>query len=290
MWIIFALLGAIFESFTVIYRKQSTTGIKEYRLVPILTIMSALPLTTSLAAHSLLTSNYSLSIQFITIVLISGLLNFLAIWSRYRAIKHGDVSQTEPLTMLLPAFLLISSWAMLSETPSILGVLGTILVVIGAIIINTSSPKVSIANLLQSLRTNHASLFMILTVAIWSITANLDKMATKQVSVFVYVWLLHISIVTFMMLVFRPKLHQLKRIMAQKSRFIIGAGILGTIALIFQILAVQTAFVAYAIAIRRLDIILVMFLSYKVLKEGSMKQRIAGMTIMLIGSIIISLT
>jgi uncharacterized membrane protein len=61
-------------------------------------------------------------------------------------------------------------------------------------------------------------------------------------------------------------------------------------ALTLQTLALQSEFVSYVIAIKRLDVILTVFFGCLLFREKDLRRRVAGSLVMVAGAILLSIT
>lgn len=289
MWIALSLLSALLESFSSLFRKQATIGRRDFRLIPILSITFALPLTTYLAVTSVRAGGFDYTEGVIWALLLSVALNVIAIWIRYKALKIGDLSELEPLSKVAPASVLLTSWLLLGESPSLYGIAGVLLIVVGALHLSSSLHGINIAKSFTTLWKKPATRLMLIVVGLWSITVNLDKVVAQTMSVYVYVWLLHIGILVGLIIMHRPSIKELVSLARAKKWVIFGISICMTLALVLQVTAVTQTYVSYVMAVRSLDVLITVFLGMYVLKEKDFVRRFIGATIMLIGVITIAL-
>ncbi len=281
MWILFSLFSALSESFSSLFRKQATIGRKDYSLIPILSIFFALPITTTLALIS-----WDRSADFSSIwhfLLLSIALNILAISLRYKALKIGDISQLEPLTLLTPAIIAFTSYLFLNEKVPLVGLLGILCVSLGAIIITYSRYDIARTKRVLNISQNKSTRLMLIVVAIWSVTTVLDKAITNELPIAVYVWLLHLGIMLGLLIHFRPSVKSLGSLAKSKGLVILGIGVTATIGLLLQIYAVQGTYVSYAITVKNFGVLLTVVLGSVVLGEKNFKKRFLGALVMLVG-------
>lgn len=281
MWIFFSLFSALSESFSSLFRKQATLGRKDYSLIPILSIFFALPITTVLAFNTWDRSSDFSSVWYY--LLLSIILNIFAISLRYKALKIGDISELEPLTMLTPAIIAFTSYLFLNEKVPVIGLVGILCVSFGAIILTSSRYGITHTKSVENIVRNKSTRLMLVVVGIWSVTTVLDKVVTNELPIAVYVWILHLGIMLGLLIHFRPSIKQLRSLAKSKGIIILGIGITATIGLILQIYAVQGTYVSYAIAVKNLGILFTVILGSVVLKEKHFKKRFIGALIMLVG-------
>lgn len=289
MWVIWALTSAVLESFSSLFRKQATIGRRDYSLIPILSIAFALPVTTALAIYSFLNDEIGSISTVAVILVINIMLNSAAQWARYRAIKIGDLSFVDPLTMLTPALSILTAWVMLVESPPPYGILGVVLIAFGALYLASPKRGIGAKKSLRLIVNNRATMFAVAAIMIWSISINLDKIITEQIPVLLYVWILHLGMLSALSLAYRPSALDLKKLAKNKGALIVGLGVAGSLALVFQIMAVNSTYVSYAIALRRLDVLITVFFGAFILKERGFRKRIIGAAVMLVGFLVLSI-
>jgi uncharacterized membrane protein len=157
------------------------------------------------------------------------------------------------------------------------------IIVVGSYILNINQTNQGYFAPLKFLWQQKGCQLMLLVALIWSVTANVDKVGVLNSSpVF---WLtLHYSFIALLMLPIvwyksSKKLYQIRRYFP--SLFLMG--MLGAIAVIFQMKALELTLVARVISVKRLSTMLTVFWGFLILKEDNFQQRILGSLIMILG-------
>ncbi len=282
MWIIAIIASALFDSFKSLLGKKSSNKNLDidligwsqwffalFLLVPIMFLMGIKKPDT----------------YFWFIVLINAVLNALATMLFWRAISKSDLSLILPIISLTPLFLLVTSPIITHEFPSFIGVIGIIVTVIGAYVVNLSKKTIGFWEPLKCIWSNIGSRLALLVSIIWSITSNLDKVAINHSSPMVYITIIHVLIaLLFLPILVRKK--QIKNIFQNTSQLVlVGFTSGGSLAL--QAYAYLGAIVPYVLSLKRISVLFGVLWGGLIFKERQFKERFFGSFIMLFGIILI---
>ena len=101
----------------------------------------------------------TMSSRFLWALLASSFLQLGVILLYFKAIKRSEISITLPLITLTPLFMLITSPIMIGEFPSLLGLFGILIIVVGTYISNMSEdPKKIFAPFVSPVSYTHLTL------------------------------------------------------------------------------------------------------------------------------------
>ena len=129
MWALYALTAALLTSFLPIINKRilTTADVAVVAWVP-----NALSLPMLLVVTLALIGWPRVDGLFLLGVLASGILNLVATLASTRALQLADASVATPFLSFNPAFTLLLSSFTLREVPSVRGIVGVLLIVLGA--------------------------------------------------------------------------------------------------------------------------------------------------------------
>ncbi len=197
-----------------------------------------------------------------------------------KAIKYTDVSLAVPLLSLSPVLLLFTSFIMLEEVPSLPGILGVVLVTIGCYLLPGTEER-GFLSPFRMIGSDKGCRYAIVTVLVWSMVANIDKIALLHSSPYVYPF---ITTVLFS-LIFLPAVWPWRRDMRNVSvqKKLAGIGFIHAVLLISHMLALQLTLVPYLIAVKRSGMLLSVLLGWILLKERKGGGRILPSAIILCG-------
>ncbi len=222
-------------------------------------------------------------------LLVGSGLNVLTTILYMRALQDSDLSVTVPMVSFTPVFLLITSPIMIGEFPDIYGILGVLFVVGGSYMLQVQKARLDPLGPFKALFRDKGPRLMLLNAAIWSITANVDKVGIAHSSPFFWVVLTHtaitIGLLPFMLHYSPHRTHDLK----SKFGVLFPLGLVTSLALICQMAALTMTLVVHVIAIKRVSTVLSVIWGAAFFKEEGFANRLGGVMIMLLGVLLITL-
>lgn len=285
LWFIFSFLTAFFESLKDVFSKKGLLSINEYVLSFSLCFFAFLFLLPFLFFIKIPVLNN----KFFLALIVSGSLNVITTVFYIKAIKNSDLSQTVPLLTFTPVFLLITSPIIVGEFPTLLGMIGILLIFSGSYLLNIGEKQKGILMPFKLLIKDKGAKLMFLVAFIWSITSNFDKMGVKNSSPLFWAISANffVTVLLFILLLVKAK-NNLNQITAN-LKILSLIGLCTALTLIFQMQAINLALVAYVISIKRTSAIFSVFFGHFIFKEKSLKERLLGASIMILGVLCISL-
>jgi uncharacterized membrane protein len=286
---LFAFLCAVFKGIQSIYNKKNSVESGEYvsswavRTVPIFVVIPFL------LYKSFSTGLPNPSLEFMIALLISGVINIIATIIKLKAFKLSDVSLITPISSLSPGLVVISSFFILGELPALEGIIGIVLVIVGAYSLNLTR-GVSLLEPVISLSKNTGVQLMFLVILLYSISSSYDKIGVQDTSALYWILAIHlfISPVLFFVMIRKEKSWRDKLNSNKKNLIIMG--LLSGFALIFQMLSLDMILVSYTISIKRGGILISVILAWFILGEReNILMRIIGAILMVIGATIMTL-
>ncbi len=286
MWFYFAVLAAAGNAVSLVaHRTHGSTS----RPVELAWWTQALTVPFSIAILLLARPHLYTSHAFLLPGIASSALASFGCVLLFSAYKYSDASVVCPLGNLLPVCLLVSSYVMFHTVPPVSGLAGIILVVFGVYYTSVSG-KHSLTRPFTAIWRQRGSRAMLGCVILWSVTANLDKIALRSASPAFY--LVFSQAITFVLLTMY--------LLAQPSRregvvwnrwwkhmLVIAA--FSAVSMFFQMKALGLASSSYVIAVKRLDTLLVIFFAGVFLHEKHLLRRFKGSAIALLGVVVIYL-
>ena len=283
-WLLFAGLTAFFDSLKVVFGKHSLTTTDIYVTGWAWRFFAFLALLPALAFFPL----PSLSVNFWWAVLISGGINLLVTPIYMRAIQLDDLSLVMPMITFTPLFLLVTSPLIVGEFPSWPGLIGMVLIVMGAYTLNIGEVSRGWLQPLKAIWARKGPRLMLLVAFLWSISANFDKVGMQASSPLVY----SIGVLAFLTLGLTPfalKQSQIPvKAVRENYRPLILLGISSGLVLLSQMLAMELTLVAYVIAIKRTSAALSVLWGAWFFKEPHMRSRLPAVLVMLAGVLFIT--
>ena len=233
MWIILSILTAFF------YAVQGTWSKKVTKTVTIYTttwamFTFAIPL---LIIPLLLTGIPVIKLSFLWSSLSSIIINMVAVTLFVKALKISPLNMTYPFLAFTPVFLIFTGYIFLGEVPDTRGLIGIILITIGAYVLNIDKIKDGFSGPINAIKKEKGAVLMLIVALLWSFAAALDKVAVLASSPYFYM----LAFNTGFFILYLPFLFKIKPdfINEVKSNFfkLFFLGILGSLLFLSQMIA-----------------------------------------------------
>lgn len=223
--------------------------------------------------------------QFWRLLAIGGALQVAAYLLYIRAFRLSDASLVAPIILLTPVMMLVTSPLMVGEHVPPLGVFGVLFTVLGVGLLDAREEKRRGVNFSVFFRDAGAR-SMLATAAIWSITANIDKLGVLASTPLIWITALTMLIALLATLYWLAGAR--RRPTGPALRYAAKAGAATALGNAVQMWALTVLFTPYVIAIKRLSALFTVLASGMVLKEET-GGRLLGAGVMLLGAVMIAL-
>ena len=280
-WFVFAVCGAFLDAtyYMSIKKILSNNAINRYALASGVFLSAFIVLFLI----SLLKGIPEIGSFFYSSVVLTGVLNFVAVILYFKALQITDLSLSVPMLSFTPIFLIFTSFIMLNEVPSVFGVVGIFLIVMGSYILNTSGNSRKLLDPVKRMIRTKGIFFMLVVAFLYSLSSNYDKLVVKNSDSFfghAIVFLFIGSLMTGFSLVKRVNF----RLEFGKyfHKFFLTGLILASVAVSINI-AYTMQIVPYVISLKRLNILFSVIYGGLIFKEKHMSIRVVGTLIMLVG-------
>ncbi len=235
----------------------------------------------------------NLDTAFWILVLFNSALISVAAVLYMRAIKISPLSLTVPMLAFTPLFLIITSPIMVGEFPSFFGLIGIVLITFGTYTLNirdiSHAPKRAYFAPLKALLKEKGPLIMLFVAAIFSIGANLFKIAIQRYNPLFFLVVYNTLNCVFLSPVMLLKSKKSIKGMQINSKFLFGVGLSHALMDIFVLKAMELAIVPYVISVKRTNILFTTVYGYFLFKVKRIMERLTGVLIMFLGVLLISL-
>lgn len=281
---IFLALGvALIKGFQSVYQRKNALGTDEF-VTAFSSRVFGLPV---LLAAILYTGIPELGANFFILAIPQSFVIALTSILIAKAYKKSDASIVTPMYAISPMLVLVTSFLILGETPSLLGTAGVILIAVGAYVLKAEKTD-SVLQPLKKLWEERGVQLILVVVLIYSVTANTDKIGVNMSSSIMWPLTIYTLSSLFMLPVMMRKSDGWTEKVRTEWKPLALLGVLGGTAIILQMTAIKLTLVSYVISIKRLSIPLTVMLSYALLGETeSFQQRIAGSILMAAGAVLI---
>ncbi|MDT0649011.1 EamA family transporter [Autumnicola edwardsiae] len=229
--------------------------------------------------------------RFLWALLASSVLQLIVILLYFKAIKRSELSVTVPLITLTPLFMLLTSPILIGEFPSLLGIVGIILIVTGTYISNISENNKNFFAPFAMLVKEQGPRYMLLVAFIWSITANIDKIGVEETSPVFWSFSKDFVILFYLIPILAIKSKKpLSQINKRKWPLLL-VGFFRSASVLTQMFAIQFILVAYVISIKRASsVFIILFAFFYMNEKRNFRNRLIGIVIILTGLFIIAVS
>jgi drug/metabolite transporter (DMT)-like permease len=216
-------------------------------------------------------------------------INIIAYLLYIRAFRLSDASLVAPLVLLTPVLMLVTSPIMLGEQTPPLGVVGVLFTVLGIGLLDAGETNPASGrrrlNFMVFIHDPGARA-MIVTAALWSIGANIDKLGVQASTPLIWIASVTSCIAFFAVIYWLAGPRQPVTVHALRYAFFAGASMsVGNTA---QVWALTILLAPYVIAIKRLSALFTVLMSGRFLQEET-GGRLLGAAVMLLGAVLIAL-
>ena len=283
VWFIFAGFTALFESLTDVVSKKNLEYGDEYEISFLIRFISFLFLLPLLIFKGIpeIGPNFGMAL------IIGGFLNIITTLLYMKALKYSELSISVPMLAFTPLFLLITSPIILGEFPSILGLIGILLIITGSYVLHIRQWKEGYLEPFKCLLKEKGPKMMLVVAFIWSITANFDKVGLINSSPIFWIVAINFFIAVFTLPLMLIKYQKNARSSNLEKKNLILMGFLSASTSIFQMYAISLTLVSYVIAVKRTSGVLGVLWGKLIFKEKRIKEKLIGATIMVMGVFII---
>lgn len=284
MWVIYALLTAVFNSLKNVSSKKGLRSLDEYAVSWFIYFLPAVFILLSF----LFVEFPRFGPDFYPVLIADCVLSVIATLLSMRALLKSDLSIVMPMTAFTPLFMLATSYVMLGEFPNAAGCLGVVLIVIGTYFLNIKERRNGWIMPFKALVREDGPRLMLGAAFIWSITGGMDKIAVRNSSP-VFFAMAENLLMAVILFPFAWKKIRRQRNEIRKEKFHLAAvGIFSALMTVFQMLAVSQTLVVYVVAIKRLAILLSIILGGLIFKEKNIGSKLAGGAVMVLGVLLIT--
>ncbi len=277
MWVAYALLSALGWALSDAVAKRAMARGADERFVLFVRYLVAVPVLLPLLARGippLDATFWRLHLPWIP-------LETTALYLYIRAIRVSPLSLTLPYLSFTPLFLILTGWIFLGERVSLLGATGIVMVVLGSYVLNLGERQQGILGPLRAIFRDPGSRRMLGAAAIYSLTSLVGKELVRHSSP----WYFSVHYAVVMTLVLAPAglRHVRPRVHRPLAGLLALSGVFFSTMVLFHMLAIERAIVAYMIALKRFQGVFGVLLGHFVFREPALGWRLAGSLLMVLG-------
>lgn len=214
-------------------------------------------------------------------------LEIVAIILYVKAIKLSPLSLTVPFLAVSPVFIILIAFLILGEVPDRSGLLGIVLIVMGAYLLNIKTTKEDLLGPLRAIRRERGSLLMIIVALIYSVTATLGKVAVQHSSP-IFLGIFYPFLLTLILSLILWGKGLLPEVRSRPKTFL-AIGLFTAIMIFTHFKAISMTDVAYMISVKRASLLFSVIYGKILFSEENIRERLAGSMLMIAGMASITL-
>lgn len=284
-WFIFAIFSAFFHALHFALIKKFLKSVNQYVLAAGTFFITSI----ILFFIAIIKGIPEIKSLFYLSALATVILNVFIVIFNYKALQITDLSLSIPMLSFTPVFLIITSFVILGELPTIFGVLGILLIVIGSYVLNATEKDIRFLDPFKNIFTNKGTFLMLIAAFLMSISTNFDKLVVVNSGPVFGSAVVYFFLAIPFLIISSFKKYEIKDIIKRDlSKFFFIA-----LAIVLSAISINLAYtmqiVPYVISLKRLSILFSVLLGAWFFKEKNISKRFIGAFIMLIGAVIIIL-
>ena len=214
-------------------------------------------------------------------------LEIAAIILYVKAIKISPLSLTIPFLALSPVFIILIAFLILGELPDRSGLLGILLIVAGAYLLNIRTTREDLLGPIKAIRRERGSIFMIIVALIYSVTATLGKVAVQH-SGPIFFGVFYPFLLTLILSVVLWRKGLLPEVLSRPMTFL-AIGIFTAIMILTHFTAISMTDVAYMISVKRASLVFSVLYGRVLFGEENIRERLTGSVLMIAGMVSITI-
>jgi drug/metabolite transporter (DMT)-like permease len=212
-------------------------------------------------------------------------LELAAFFLYMRALKLSPLSLSLPFLAFTPVFMILTGRLILDEALTAGGVLGILLIVLGAYVLNLSKMKSGLLGPIRAVMREPGSWIMLLVSFVYSITAPIGKVAILHSNpwFFAAVYNLALSVVIVSLWPVAAGAERARGIFSKPGPMLL-IGLMAAMENFAHMMAIAQVEAAYMIAVKRLSLLFGVLYGAWWFGEENIRERLAGAAIMILGA------
>ena len=284
IWVILPIAAGFFDSvFYSVLKKLS--GIDIYAKIALLNIITV----PFLALGFIFFNIPKIASMFYLVIFINIIIFFIAQMLMIKSLEVSNLSISIPMLSFTPVFLLLTSYLMLNEFPSLAGLFGVLLVVLGSYVLNIHGAKHGYLDPVKSIFKNKGIFYMVIVAFLYSLCANLGKIGVNLSNPAYYMFMFYLIYSMLLFVIFYKKVKSNITILGKNLNYFVFGGFSTAASEILIGIAYKYSIVPYIISLKRTSILFAVLIGIFLFKEKNIKQAVIGSVVMFIGVLIITL-
>jgi len=287
LWVVFALLSALFLSFADIFKKKVLFKEHAMEFSTVLSIFSFI-----IVLFLLPFVNFDISRNILGLIYVVSVISTAGLLLMNKAIRHLEISEVEPLLNFSPAFLFILAYIYLGERLGASQILGIILLIVGAYVLESDHKLKTFLSPFKKLLASKYLFYVFLVIIMYSFSAIFDKIILTNIDKFSYIFFVFgFRALNFivLMIIFYDGIKGIKHGVNKAGFPIAIISFLLFFSLMSYYSAISIAFVSLVIPIKRLSTLFSTAVGGELFHDHGLKYKIVACLIMILGAVLVAL-
>jgi len=244
---------------------------------------------------------------FLPAVAVTSGINIFATILTFRALRSTDISLAIPMISFTPLFLVATAFLILHEIPSVAGMAGIVIIVIGSYVLNAAEEHTRLTDPFRAMAAHPGVLSMLVVAFLYAVAINFDKMTVQNSDAVFGSGITFLFLGTAFLLIAILQQCRSKTVIRSEAtdaafsppptiqpfrwREVARAGLLIGFLITVEAITINTAYLLqitpYVIALKRMSIILIVLYGIFVFHEKETLRRLSGASLMVFGAILI---
>lgn len=207
----------------------------------------------------------------------------------FRAIQVTPISLCMPYISFTPVFLIVTGWYVNGEGTSLEKGVGVLLIVVGSLAMHRLLFSKGWLEPIKAIWRERGCFYMLVVAFVNAISNPIDARLVRMTDAFVQATAFGLGMCVFFTVLLIARKADAGKVIRSVPFWVVLAGVLEAVALIFQLSSHNHIAVVYTISIKRAGIILVILLGWFVFKEKNISDKLIAASVMLVGVLIIYL-
>lgn len=278
MYIIYALLAALFSGLTSVFAKTGIKDVESLLATFIRTIIITLFLFVVVLLNNNLNDIFLLDKRTIIFLILSGISNTLLWIFYFKALDLGTVSKVTPIDKTSIILTLILSSIFLNEKITEIKVFSIILILVGTLLTIKRENKNS--------KDNKWMLYAVLTAIFTSTTTILSKIGIENTNTSLTTFLRTVIVLLLLTAItlIKKKYKNIKKLNKKNYLYIVLSGISTSLSWLFYFASLSIGEASIVFPIEKLSLVVSIIVSCIFLKEKLSKKQILGIVIIVLGT------
>ncbi|NQZ85449.1 MAG: EamA family transporter [Nanoarchaeales archaeon] len=279
------IVSAFLYSLKTIITKHNLKVISSNSMIFITTVISSIILFPFVLFYGF--PEFSFKLLFF--IIINGVIFYFAKYFAFRALQKEDISIIAPLTGVVTLMVMITSFFILSESPTLFGFFGILLVVIGVYLLNTQKYHTKLLDPIKHLFTNEGTKLYMIATLFYGFVVVLDKMGVLLSSPLFWTFIISVVMAVVSSFKFKKNFKKEKKFIISSYKPLSLIIVLYILVHLSQMYAITLILASYVSALKTLNVLFTICIGGLFFKEKNLFRKFLIGCVIIVGVMMIML-